>query len=116
MDCGEDDTNPPGSTKYALLTVIRVTVYQLLCFVQQPLCILAKVMMLSSSPEGPDGLWESANLLLNDQREILLRAAQRPRREALHSPLFSAEVKNEFFRTSAPPHDFITHKKRNNNL
>lgn len=50
MDCGEDDTNPPGSTKYALLTVIRVTVYHLLCFVQHTLCILGKVMLLSSSP------------------------------------------------------------------
>lgn len=42
VDCDEDDTNPPGSTKYALLTVIRFTVYHLLCYVQHTLCILAK--------------------------------------------------------------------------
>ena len=103
MYWGEDDANPPGSTKYTLLTVIGVTVYHLLCFVQHTLSILGTVMMLSSSPKRPDGLWEPTSLLLHGQREILLRAAERPRREAHHSLLSSAEVTNEFFRTSAPP-------------
>jgi hypothetical protein len=61
VNCGEEETNPLGSTKYALLTAIRVTVYHLLCFAQHTLCILAKVMMLSSSPERPDRLWEPAS-------------------------------------------------------
>jgi hypothetical protein len=47
VDCGKDDSNPPGSTKYTLLPVIRVTVYHLLCFVQHTLCILGKGMLFS---------------------------------------------------------------------
>lgn len=53
-------------------------------------------------PKCPDQLWR----LLNENRRLSPQVRW-PRREAHHSPLPSAEVKNYWSRTSTPPHTFM---------
>jgi hypothetical protein len=47
-----------------------------------------------STPQPPDQLWSPPSLLSNRYRELFPREAKRTRREADHSTLPSAEVKN----------------------
>jgi hypothetical protein len=51
---------------------------------------------------SPDWIWDPPSLLFNKYRDSYLRA-KRPEREVDHSPPSSAEVKNEWSYTSAPP-------------
>jgi hypothetical protein len=55
-----------------------------------------------SSPNRPDRLWGSPDLLSNEYRGV-----KQPGREANHSPPASAEVKKIWIYTSTPPYAFM---------
>jgi hypothetical protein len=57
---------------------------------------------LFSSAELTDQLWEPSCLVF-DGYKVYFPGVKRPGRETDHSPTSSAEVKNEFNYTSAPP-------------
>ena len=71
----------------------------------QNFCTLGKRFLLSSKP--PERLVGPPNLLFIGYRCPVLRL-KRPEPEVDHSPLFSAEVKNEQSYNSPPPYPFMT--------
>jgi hypothetical protein len=56
-----------------------------------------------SSPRRPDGFWGPPSLLSNGYRELSV-GVKRPGREADHSPLTTADVKNTWIYTSTSPY------------
>jgi hypothetical protein len=62
----------------------------------------SKGKRLSSPPQRPGHLWGTSDLLLNGYRDSLL-SVKWPGREVDQSPLFSAEVKNEWSYTAISP-------------
>jgi hypothetical protein len=61
-----------------------------------------------SSSRLPDHIWGPPSLLSNGYRGALSPAIKRSGREADHSPPASAEVKNMWIHTSAPPYVFMS--------
>jgi hypothetical protein len=60
-----------------------------------------------SSPHHPDRLWGPPNLIFNGYQGLFPPGANKPGREADHSPPASDEVEKILIYTSTPPYAFM---------